>query len=104
MNEATTLSPVVPVYNEEDLVAAGLERLMGLADSPLLDRVQISGVHGGSSDGGVGAISQSQELSASTPQDKLHWLFIQHEKNKGKAAAIRTPLSAATEELCVIHH
>jgi SAM-dependent methyltransferase len=31
------------------------------------------------------------------------WLFIRHEKNQGKAAAIHTALSAATEELCVIH-
>src|SRR6202030_4772738 len=49
------------------------------------------------------AISQFKELLASTQQDKLHWLFIQHEKNKGKAAAIHTALAAATEELCVIH-
>ncbi len=29
--------------------------------------------------------------------------FVRHEKNKGKAAAIHTALSAATQELCVIH-
>jgi glycosyltransferase involved in cell wall biosynthesis len=103
MKSSTTLSVLVPVYNEEHLIAASLERLMCLADSPFLDRVQIIVVDDGSSDRTSEAISQFQELLASTQQDKLHWLFIQHEKNKGKAAAIHTALSAATEELCVIH-
>jgi glycosyltransferase involved in cell wall biosynthesis/phospholipid N-methyltransferase len=103
MKSSTTLSVLVPVYNEEHLVAASLERLMCLADSPFLDRVQIIVVNDGSSDRTCEAISQFKELLAGTPHDKLHWLFIQHEKNKGKAAAIHTALSAATEELCVIH-
>jgi SAM-dependent methyltransferase len=103
MKSSTTLSVLVPAYNEEHLIAASLERLMCLADSPFLDRVQIIVVNDGSSDRTSEAISQFQELLASTQQDKLHWLFIQHEKNKGKAAAIHTALAAATEELCVIH-
>jgi glycosyltransferase involved in cell wall biosynthesis len=93
----------VPVYNEEYLVAASLERLMCLADSPFLDRVQIIVVNDGSSDRTWEAISQFKESLAVTPNDKLQWLFIRHEKNKGKAAAIHTALSAATDELCVIH-
>jgi glycosyltransferase involved in cell wall biosynthesis len=103
MKSSTTLSVLVPVYNEEHLVAASLERLRCLADSPFLDRVQIIVVNDGSSDGTWEAIAQFKELLAAAPHDKLHWLFIQHEKNKGKAAAIHTALSAATEELCVIH-
>jgi glycosyltransferase involved in cell wall biosynthesis len=103
MKSSTTLSVLVPVYNEEYLVAASLERLMGLADSPFVDRLQIIVVNDGSSDRTWEAISQFKVLLAARPNDKLHWLFIQHEKNKGKAAAIHTALSAATEELCVIH-
>src|SRR6202165_5974692 len=103
MKSSTTLSVLVPVYNEEYLVAASLERLTCLADSPFLDRVQIIVVNDGSSDRTWEAISQFKELLAATPNDKLQWLFIQHEKNKGKAAAIHTALSAAREELCVIH-
>src|ERR1700720_4142063 len=103
MKSTTTLSVLVPVYNEEHLVAASLERLMCLADSPFLDRVQIIVVNDGSSDRSWEAISQFKELLAGTPDDKLHWLFIQHEKNKGKAAGIRPALSAAAEELCVVH-
>ena len=103
MKSSTTLSVLVPVYNEEYLVAASLERLMCLADSPFLDRVQIIVVNDGSSDRTWEAISQFKEWLAAAPSGKLRWLFIQHEKNKGKAAAIHTALSAATEELCVIH-
>jgi glycosyltransferase involved in cell wall biosynthesis len=103
MNSSTTLSVLVPVYNEEYLVATSLERLICLADSPFLDRVQIIVVNDGSSDRTWEAISQFKELLAATPNDRLQWLFIQHEKNRGKAAAIHTALSAATEELCVIH-
>src|SRR6202047_700532 len=103
MKSSTTLSVLVPVYNEEYLVAASLERLICLADSPLLDRVQIIVVNDGSSDRSWEAISQFKELLAATPNDRLQWLFLQHEKKKGKASAIHTALSAATEELCVIH-
>src|SRR6202035_4252868 len=103
MKSSTTLSVLVPVYNEEHLVAASLERLMCLADAPFLDRVQIIVVNDGSSDRSWEAISQFKEFLATTPNDKLSWLFIRHEQNKGKAAAIHTALSAATEELCVIH-
>ncbi len=103
MKSSTTLSVLVPVYNEEYLVATSLERLMCLADSPFLDRVQIIVVNDGSSDRTWEAILQFKGSLAATPNDKLQWLFVQHEKNKGKAAAIHTALSAATEELCVVH-
>src|SRR6202790_970791 len=103
MKSSTTLSVLVPVYNEEYLVAVSLERLICLADSHYLDRVQVVVVNDGSSDRTWEAISQFKEWLGATPNDKLQLLFIQHEKNKGKAAAIHTALSAATEELCVMH-
>src|ERR1700686_5170808 len=98
MKSSTTLSVLVPVYNEEDLVAASLERLMCLGDSPFLDRVQIIVVNDGSSDRTWEAISQFKEWLAAAPSGKLRWMFIQHEKNKGKAAAIPTGLFAGREE------
>ncbi len=45
----------------------------------------------------------SESFWNALPQSNLYWQFIEHEKNQGKAAAIHTALSAATEELCVIH-
>jgi glycosyltransferase involved in cell wall biosynthesis/phospholipid N-methyltransferase len=103
MNSTTTLSVLVPVYNEEHLVAASLARLVCLADSPLLERVQIIVVNDGSSDRSAQALAQFQQLLRESPIEKMNWLFITHPKNAGKAAAIHTALSAATEELCVIH-
>jgi glycosyltransferase involved in cell wall biosynthesis/phospholipid N-methyltransferase len=103
MKSITTLSVLVPVYNEEHLVAASLERLKCLADSELLAHVQIVVVDDGSADQSGAAIARFKESLAQEPQEKLTWLFIRHEKNKGKAAAIHTALSAATEELTVIH-
>ncbi len=57
----------------------------------------------GSSDRTGEALTRFKEEIAEYPNEKLNWQFITHEKNKGKAAAIHTALSAATEELCVIH-
>ena len=103
MKSSTTLSVLVPVYNEEHLVAASLERLMCLANSQVLERVQIIVVDDGSSDRTNETIARFRARLAEAPHEKLEWLFIRHEKNKGKAAAIHTALSAATQELCVIH-
>jgi glycosyltransferase involved in cell wall biosynthesis len=103
MQSSTTLSVLVPVYNEEYLVATSLERLMCLAESPLLERIQVVVVDDGSSDRTNEAIARFKNLLAESPVQKINWLFIRHEKNKGKSAAIHTALSAASEELCVIH-
>ncbi|MDP9339912.1 MAG: bifunctional glycosyltransferase/class I SAM-dependent methyltransferase [Acidobacteriota bacterium] len=103
MKSHTTLSVLVPVYNEEHLVATSLGRLLCLANSPVLERVQIIVVDDGSSDRTPEALAQFKQSLAESPSEKLNWLFIRQKKNAGKAAAIHTALSAATEELCVIH-
>ena len=82
MTSSTTLSVLVPVYNEEYLVAASLERLTVLAESQLLERVQIIVVDDGSSDQSAEAISRFKEFLTREPREKLSWLFIRHEKNK----------------------
>ena len=56
MNPSTTLSILVPVYNEQYLVCPSLERLKILAESPLLDRIEIIVVDDGSTDD-TGAIA-----------------------------------------------
>jgi glycosyltransferase involved in cell wall biosynthesis len=103
MKSDTTLSVLVPVYNEEHLVATSLGRLLCLAGSPVLQRIQIIVVDDGSSDRTPEALAQFKQSLGESPNEKLNWLFIRQERNAGKAAAIHTALSAATEELCVIH-
>jgi glycosyltransferase involved in cell wall biosynthesis/phospholipid N-methyltransferase len=103
MKTSTTLSILVPVYNEEYLVRASLERLKILGQSPLLDRVQIVVVDDGSTDQTGAVLGEFQLTVAETPPGRLEWLFLRHDTNQGKAAAIHTALSHANAELTVIH-
>jgi glycosyltransferase involved in cell wall biosynthesis len=100
---STTLSILVPVYNEQYLVRASLERLKLLDQSPLLDRVEIIVVDDGSTDQTAAVLSAFQLSMAESSSSKLQWLFLRHDTNNGKAAAIHTALSQASSELTVIH-
>lgn len=101
---STTLSVIVPAYNEQFLVEASLERLTILADSPLLDLVRIIVVDDGSSDRTHDAMESFRESVETERQlDKISWVWLRHEKNSGKGAAIRTGLLYADTELVVVH-
>jgi glycosyltransferase involved in cell wall biosynthesis len=100
---STTLSILVPVYNEQYLVRASLERLKLLDQSPLLDRIEIIVVDDGSTDQTGAVLSEFQHSLAASPSGRLQWLFLRHDTNHGKAAAIHTALSQASSELTVIH-
>jgi len=104
MSPGTTLTVVVPVYNEQYLVETCLKRLALIAESPLLERVKIIVVDDGSTDHTPDVLAHFRAL---TPTDegrgKAEWIFIRHETNRGKGAAIRTGLNLADTELSVIH-
>src|ERR1043166_166874 len=98
----TSLSVLVPVYNEQYLVATSLARLRVLAESPLLDRLQIIVVDDHSTD------QTPEVLRRFAVQDglgggKIHWEFIRHERNQGKGGAVRSAIDRADCELSVIH-
>jgi len=102
--QTTTLSVIVPTYNEQYLVEASLERLRVLGESPLLERVKIIVVDDGSSDGTADAIARfRQSVESGGADPKFTWEWIRHEKNSGKGAAIRTGLKHVDTELVVIH-
>ena len=103
MKTSTTLSILIPVYNEEYLVCASLERLKLLGQSALLERVEIIVVDDGSTDQTAAILSEFKRSLAEAPLGKLQWHFVRHDSNLGKAAAIRTALSCSTAELTVIH-
>jgi glycosyltransferase involved in cell wall biosynthesis len=103
MTTSTTLSVLVPVYNEQYLVRSSLERLKLLADSPLLERIEVIVVDDGSLDHSRAALQDFANSVEDQPLAKIDWIFLRHETNRGKTAAIRTALGRATSELSVIH-
>jgi glycosyltransferase involved in cell wall biosynthesis len=101
---STTLSIIVPAYNERYLIQASLARLRVLADSPLLELIKVIVVDDGSSDGTADAIERFREsVEFQRVDSKLCWVWERHDKNRGKGAAIRTGLSHVDTELVVIH-
>ncbi len=99
----TSLSVLVPAYNEEHLVAASLERLTVLEESQHLERVEVIVVNDCSRDRTGEALRAFAEKVAAGPRGKLEWIFLEHPVNQGKGAAVRTALARASCELTVIH-
>ena len=99
----TTLSVLVPVYNEQYLVEASLNRLRILGESPLLRRVKVIVVDDFSTDRTPAVLRQfADSVEENFPRGKFEWVFVRHERNQGKGAAIRTALEHADAEITVI--
>jgi glycosyltransferase involved in cell wall biosynthesis len=99
----TSLSVLVPVYNEEHLVAESLARLRVLETCPELERVEVIVVDDGSRDGSAEALRRFQEELAASPTRRISWEFIRHPENRGKGAAVQTALARATCHISVVH-
>ena len=104
INKSTTLSVIVPVYNEEFLVKSSLLRLRVLETSPFLTSVKIVVVDDCSQDQTHTVLDQFQKsLKVESWDEKISWAFVKHKKNQGKGGAIRTGLKFADTTLTVIH-
>jgi len=116
----TSLSVLVPVYNEHHLVAASLTRLDVLETSPHLEQIQIIVVDDCSKDDTpqvLRAFATQRGLTwhdDAAPVDgislvaagragKTDWVFLRHAQNGGKGRAIRTALAHARCAITVIH-
>ncbi len=124
----TSLTVLVPVYNEQHLVAASLARLEILESSPELERVQVIVVDDSSRDRSPEVLADFARergitLGPASPpalrgsgrgpieaeergrgrRGKIDWLFLRHARNGGKGAAVRTGLERAEGDLTVIH-
>jgi glycosyltransferase involved in cell wall biosynthesis/phospholipid N-methyltransferase len=101
---STTLSVLVPAYNEQYLIEASLQSLAVLDESPRLQAITVIVVDDCSTDGTAEAIRRFQShLESSLDFKKFNWIFLRHEKNSGKGAAIRTALAHVVTHLVVIH-
>jgi glycosyltransferase involved in cell wall biosynthesis len=123
---ATSLSVLVPVYDEQHLVATSLARLEVLRQSPHLERIQVVVVDDSSRDAtpevlrafaaekGIaltpaapaaprGADAPSATLRGRGRHGGIEWVLLRHDRNGGKGAAVRTALAQADCEISVIH-
>jgi len=82
------------VYNERHVVEASLRRLMTL-DHPLINSLEVIVIDDCSTDGTWGIL---QKLAA---EDK-RIILVRHDHNQGKGAAIRTAISLANGDICVV--
>jgi glycosyltransferase involved in cell wall biosynthesis len=100
----TSLSVVVPAYNEQYLIEASLQRLWVLEQSSRLTHINVIVVNDCSTDSTEASLERFRK-SLETSQDfkKFSWVWLKHEKNQGKGAAIRTALQHVDTELVVIH-
>ena len=125
----TSLSVLVPVFDEQHLVAASLARLEMLAAHPRLERLQVVVVDDSSRDAtgevlrdfaaarGIAlapaAPHRAREPGARQPPEAalrgrgraggVEWVFLRHARNGGKGMAVRTALRHAEGALSVIH-
>jgi glycosyltransferase involved in cell wall biosynthesis len=92
---AEHVSVIMPVYNERYLVAESVRRVLGVA-SPLISRMDLIIVDDGSTDGTRDIL---RKLATESP-DRI--VYIEHEANRGKGAAVCTGLSHARGSVTVI--
>jgi len=103
MEGKLSLAILVPVYNEQYLVETSLKRLAELAGSPLLSRVRVIVVNDASSDDSAAALIRFRNAIPQLNVPHFEWIFLDHEKNRGKGAAIRTAVPHIDTDLVVIH-
>jgi glycosyltransferase involved in cell wall biosynthesis/phospholipid N-methyltransferase len=99
----TSLSVLVPVYNEQHLVTTSLDRLRVLESSPQLERIEVIVVDDCSRDRTAQVLRAYETEVTARPHSRIEWKFLRHSENRGKGAAIRTALAQATCEISVIH-
>src|SRR5215469_12892058 len=90
-----SLSVLIPVSNERHLVGAALRRLLALKHE-LISSLEAIVVDDCSTDG-------TWEVLQSIAAEDNRIILARHDTNQGKGSAIRTALSRATGDICMVH-
>jgi glycosyltransferase involved in cell wall biosynthesis len=99
----TSLSVLVPVYNEQHLVYESLSRLKILDSSPHLERIEVIVVDDCSNDDSAAIIGKFFNDAKTDAGSKIEWRQFRHAVNGGKGQAVKTALESATCEIAVVH-
>lgn len=102
VSKKTSLSVLVPVFNEQYLVEESLRRLLVLKDSPYLEKVQVIIINDGSTDN-TGQVIEKFLKQFSSKNDHFEWKYIAHARNSGKGNAIQDGLKEADCDITIIH-
>ena len=95
MADALKVSVLVPVYNERFLAAESIRRVLAV-HHPSIRELEVVVVDDGSTDG-------TREVLRALAREHPAIRYIEHERNRGKGAALRTALAHATGDVCVPH-
>ena len=95
MAEGLKVSVLVPVYNERFLAAESIRRVLAVRH-PAIREIELIIVDDGSTDG-------TRDVLRALAREHPAIRYIEHERNQGKGAALRTALSHATGDVCVPH-
>ena len=102
LHKKTSLTVLVPVYNEEFLVEESLKRLFVLESSSLLEKIQVIVIDDCSNDNTPAILDRlSRELPLKS--EKIEWDFIKHRTNCGKGKSVQTGLKKAESEITIVH-
>jgi glycosyltransferase involved in cell wall biosynthesis len=89
------VSVLIPVYNERFLAAESIRRVLAVRD-PGIRELEVIVVDDGSTDG-------TREVLRALAREHPAIRYIEHERNLGKGAALRTAIAQATGDVCVPH-
>ncbi len=89
-----SISVIMPVYNEVYTVAECIRKVIAVK-SPHISEIELIVIDDGSKDG-------TREILHQMEKRYTNLIYIEHPKNQGKGAALRTGISKASKDVCII--